>query len=201
MRQGNIISIIGQSGSGKTYLALRLAKELNAKVLLEPEWRKIPKFVQQSFLTQKNLLRAHAWFLKNVQKQMEKALKAREQGKFVVMDLHPIMHLFYAQAFLSKKEQRGFVSKIRNTLRKFPQHDPIIHLYDTEKNILDVRKKRQREHELSVQNKEGNKKVAELVEMYAKKKKNILHINRKLYDFSKKEHVDRIIKKIYVSHS
>lgn len=197
MKKGCIITIIGQSGVGKTYLASRLAREMNVDFFPEPEGKTLPKFVQKAFFLQKNLLKAHEWFARNLEKRVDVALKMREQGKRMIMDTHPKIYIFYAQAFLSKTEAKKIAQKIQLLLRKFPKNDPIIYLQNNKKSIVERRKKRGYQHETLVENTIGEQRVARNMKFFFINKKNVIFLKREKHDFSKPENIQHIISMIF----
>ncbi|OGY85346.1 MAG: hypothetical protein A3F54_02955 [Candidatus Kerfeldbacteria bacterium RIFCSPHIGHO2_12_FULL_48_17] len=205
---GKSIAIVGASGVGKSYLALKLhelvggktyvlpGKAFPGKAFLEPEWHELPEYVQHAFSTQTNLLEAHRWFRNQAVAQMMEAENIKKSGSLAILDTFLQTNIFFAQVFLKGEEKKTMLRILRKDLKRLAWPDAIIYL-KAEKNFAEE-KRRQRgdRHEVSEANKKGNARVAKKIGAFFSTRTDVVTIDRTDLDFDDSKTLMNIAKKI-----
>lgn len=162
-----IITVEGPIGSGKTSLAERLAKDYEAKLVLET-FADNP-FLQKFFVKQQDYaLGMEMFFMAERYEQLKEELGNWELFRDrVVIDYLFTKSLLYAKANLDEVEY-GLYQKIFNILNpKLPQSDLIVYLHSTPDRLITNILKRGREFERTVK-KEYLKKIEDIYFEYFK---------------------------------
>lgn len=200
---GKIIAIVGTSGVGKGYLAMRLHELQRSKVFvlpgkafLEPDWHELPEYVQHAFSTQTNLLEAHMWFRGQAVTQMIEAEQIKKSGGVAILDTFLQTNIFFAEVFLQGEDKKIMIQELKKDLKRLSWPDTIIHLQADQEFTSRKRRERGLMHEVSEVNESGNAKVAEKINAFFSKREDTITIDRTKLDFDDDKTLKEIAKKI-----
>ncbi|MFA6461722.1 MAG: deoxynucleoside kinase [Candidatus Woesearchaeota archaeon] len=195
---GKIITIIGAPGSGKSFLARKLAPRLNAQLFLEGEVEDFPKEVLDKLGDYYCDLKLFIWFTNKLIKEMKEAQKLKETGKTVILDTFWMIDECYLEFVREDTERKEAMKILEENKKNLQLPDKIIMLKASEDKIVKQMKKRDR----SFENEEIVKKNLFLAKEYERiftKKKfgdRLIIIDREKLDFEKEEDLKEIIEKI-----
>lgn len=146
----NYIVIEGNIGAGKTTLSKMIAKEFNAKLILEQfaDNPFLPKFYKEP---DKYSFQLELSFLAERYQQLNKELTSRDLFRpFTVADYYFMKSLIFAQATL-KEDEYNLYRQIFNIIYKsIPKPDLYVYLHVDVKNLAKNIAKRGRDYEKGI---------------------------------------------------
>ena len=147
----NFIAIEGNIGAGKTSLATRIAKDFNAKLILEEfeDNAFLPKFYKEP---EKYAFPLEMTFLASRYQQLKEKLGQQDLFKsFTITDYYIIKSLIFAKKTLPSDEFNLYTKFFNIIFDQLPKPDLLIYLYlkttNLQRNIL----KRGRPYELEIE--------------------------------------------------
>lgn len=190
-----IIAIVGAPGSGKSFLAQKIAEHYQAEAFLEGEEENFPKFILESFKETYCNLISFKWFRAKLIKEIKTAQKLAQQGKRVILDTFWLSNEGYLSIMGNKKEQLEAAELCAQDRKNLPLPDLIIYLKASEKVIGKFIKQRKRsfEDERAVHQALEIEKEHEQI-FTSKSFKNLIIVPRDSLDFNRKEDLNQIIK-------
>lgn len=147
---GRFIAIEGNIGAGKTTLCQMLAKEMNAKLILEEfsDNPFLPLFYQQP---ERYAFPVELFFMTERHKQLQKMLLERDMfQEQVIADYIFPKTLLFAGHNLDGEELRLFQRLFETLNLSFPKPDLLVYLHRDIPHLLSNIKKRNREYELQI---------------------------------------------------
>lgn len=194
------ISLVGAPGSGKTFLAKKLAKHYDAK-LIEELSEEMPNWVKENLNQQKNLFENQIWFRNLHVKNHKTAMNLRKNCN-VILDCPFYQSKIYNDYFMSNSHLNLVLSDITQLdFETFEHTDITIYIKNDEESLrkfLDLRK------EYSEWEDENLKEfflgvlpyVNKFMNSIESKIPNIITIDRKNYDFNDEEDFLKLINMI-----
>ncbi|MFC2151328.1 deoxynucleoside kinase [Bacteroidota bacterium] len=146
----NYIVIEGNIGAGKTTLSKMLAKEFNAKLILEQfaDNPFLPKFYKEP---DKYSFQLELSFLAERYQQLNKELTSRDLFKpFTVADYYFMKSLIFAQATLKEDEYNLYRQIFNIIYNSIPKPDIYVYLHVDVKNLKNNIEKRGRDYEKEI---------------------------------------------------
>lgn len=146
----NYIVIEGNIGAGKTTLSKMIAKEFNAKIILEQfaDNPFLPKFYKEP---DKYSFQLELSFLAERYQQLNKELTSRDLFKpFTVADYYFMKSLIFAQATLKEDEYNLYRQIFDIIYKSIPKPDLYIYLHVDVKNLVNNIAKRGRDYEKEI---------------------------------------------------
>lgn len=146
----NYIVIEGNIGAGKTTLAKMIAKEFNAKIILEQfaDNPFLPKFYSDP---DKYSFQLELSFLAERYKQLNQELTSRDLFKpFSVADYYFMKSLIFAKATLSEDEYNLYRQIFNIIYKSIPRPDLYVYLHVDVKNLKSNIIKRGRDYEQGI---------------------------------------------------
>lgn len=87
MKAGKIIAVVGAPRSGKSFLARKLAEHYDAKLFLEGEEGEFPARIEEDIAQNVRPLERVLWFRTTLVERYLEALKLRDEGHVVILDV------------------------------------------------------------------------------------------------------------------
>lgn len=143
-RKGMIISIVGNSSSGKSTLAKLLAKHYGGVLIEEGEPHTYPRRIQDNLEEKewnKNL-QTILWFRNKQIKNYMVAQKFKEEGNIVILDTSHYTHMFYHNELIDPFDRYVANELGRIDLQIFPWPDITIYIKSTKDTIKEFIAKR-----------------------------------------------------------
>ncbi len=150
LQQFNYIAIEGNIGAGKTTLALKLAEDCNAKLILErfADNPFLPKFYKDQ---SRYAFPLEMSFLADRYQQLSDDLAQFDLFKdFVVADYHIFKSLIFAKVTLQEDEFRLYKTMFDIIHKEMPKPDLYVYLYQNTDRLLVNIKKRGRSYEQDI---------------------------------------------------
>ena len=150
LQQFNYIAIEGNIGAGKTTLALKLAEDCNAKLILErfADNPFLPKFYKDQ---SRYAFPLEMSFLADRYQQLSDDLAQFDLFKdFVVADYHIFKSLIFAKVTLQEDEFRLYKTMCDIIHKEMPKPDLYVYLYQNTDRLLVNIKKRGRSYEQDI---------------------------------------------------
>ena len=151
LQQFNYIAIEGNIGAGKTTLASKLAKDCNAKLVLErfADNPFLPKFYKDQ---SRYAFPLEMSFLADRYQQLSDDLAQFDLFKdFVVADYHIFKSLIFAKVTLQEDEFRLYKTMFDIIHKEMPKPDLYVYLYQNTDRLLRNIKKRGRSYEQEIE--------------------------------------------------
>lgn len=189
-----VISIIGTSGSGKSFLVRQLASKQGSPAFFEGETGIIPKEVLESVFNGKSPMKRCEWYVNNYIKIFKKALEiSNKLGINCFIDSAPVTA--YANIYLDDKQYLEELLKIVKKVDEF-KIDKIILLTLSKDRLKEFISKRGRSEEPINDAVERSLKLQDELIRLTKNKNNVVIIDRSNLDFSKEEDLKVVLEKI-----
>ncbi len=191
----NFIAIEGNIGAGKTSLAKMIARDFNARLILEQfeENSFLPKFYKEP---EKYAFPLEMSFLASRYAQLKDQLVAMDLfSSFTVSDYFIIKSLIFAKKNLPDDEFKLYTSFFNIVYNQLPKPDLLVYLYVTTEKLQQNIKKRGRPYEQQIKD-EYLEKIQEGYFEFIKQQKGlrILILNTNQLDFvNNKEDYQKII--------
>jgi deoxyguanosine kinase len=150
LNQLNYIAIEGNIGAGKTSLAMRIAEDFNAKMILErfADNPFLPKFYKDQ---NRYAFPLEMSFLADRYQQLADDLSQFDLFKdFVVADYHIFKSLIFAKVTLQEDEFRLYKTLFDIIYKEMPKPDLYVYLYQNTERLLKNIKKRGRSYEQEI---------------------------------------------------
>jgi deoxyguanosine kinase len=150
LNQLNYIAIEGNIGAGKTSLAMRIAEDFNAKMVLErfADNPFLPKFYKDQ---NRYAFPLEMSFLADRYQQLADDLSQFDLFKdFVVADYHIFKSLIFAKVTLQEDEFRLYKTLFDIIYKEMPKPDLYVYLYQNSERLLKNIKKRGRSYEQEI---------------------------------------------------
>ncbi len=150
LQQLNYVAIEGNIGAGKTTLALKIAEDFNAKMVLErfADNPFLPKFYEDQ---SRYAFPLEMSFLADRYQQLTDDLAQFDLFKdFVVADYHIFKSLIFAKVTLPEDEFRLYKTMFDIIYKEMPKPDLYVYLYQNTDRLLDNIKKRGRTYEQQI---------------------------------------------------
>jgi deoxyadenosine/deoxycytidine kinase len=147
----NFIAIEGNIGAGKTSLATRIAKDFNAKLILEEfeDNAFLPKFYKEP---EKYAFPLEMTFLASRYQQLKEKLGQQDLFKsFTITDYYIIKSLIFAKKTLPSDEFNLYTKFFNIIFDQLPKPDLLIYLYLKTTNLQRNIHKRGRPYELEIE--------------------------------------------------
>jgi deoxyadenosine/deoxycytidine kinase len=198
--EGKVIAIVGAPGSGKSYLAKKLAEAYHCAALYEGESRDFPDRIKENFRTGRRLYENLVWFRnRQIEKYLE-AMELKKSGNYVVLDTFWLTYLFHVPPYTRDNFERTMMLKVAELDRRMlPWPDVVIYLNSTEETMKRYMEKRNKERYWE-KNEDFVKlmlKVREEHEKFFKKPmKNLITVEREKVDFDREEDFNKLLKEI-----
>jgi deoxyadenosine/deoxycytidine kinase len=191
----DFISIEGNIGAGKTSLASRIAREFNAKLILEQfeENAFLPKFYENP---DKYAFPLELTFLAERYQQLKDQLSARDMFKtFTISDYFIYKSLIFASRNLSGDELSLYTRLFNIIEAVLPKPELLVYLYLDIENLKKNIRERGRSYELNIQSDYLEKIQHGYLEFFKQQQKmRILIIDTNRLDFvNRKEDYDKIL--------
>lgn len=198
---GKIIAIIGAPGSGKSFLARKLAPRLNAQLFLEGEVEDFPKEILDQLGDYYCDLKLFIWFTNKLIKEMEEAQKIKELGKTVILDTFWMIDECYLEFIPEDTERKEAMRILEENKNNLQLPDKIIMLKASEDKIIEQMKKRDRYFENEEIVKKNLFLAKEYQRIFTKKKfgDRLIIMDRDNLDFEKEEYLKEVIMEINFS--
>lgn len=145
------ITIEGNIGAGKTSLAIKLAEELNGKLILEQfaDNPFLPKFYENP---KRYAFPLELFFLAERHQQLKNNLTEQDIFRqFTITDYLFVKSLLFAKINLEEEEYKLYSNLFNIIHQTLPKPDLLIYLHCTVEKLLENIKKRGREYEQSIQ--------------------------------------------------
>ncbi|MDD3530994.1 MAG: hypothetical protein PHV99_00110 [Candidatus Pacebacteria bacterium] len=104
-KKGRIIAIVGAPRSGKSFLATKLAEHYKARLFLEGEEGTFPKRIEEDITQNIRPLERVLWFRTMLVNRYLEAMRLRDEGYTVVLDVFWMSPQLFIDALLSGFEQ------------------------------------------------------------------------------------------------
>ena len=191
----DFISIEGNIGAGKTSLASRIAREFNAKLILEQfeENAFLPKFYENP---DKYAFPLELTFLAERYQQLKDQLSARDMFKtFTISDYFIYKSLIFASRNLSGDELSLYTRLFNIIEAVLPKPELLVYLYLDIENLKKNIRERGRSYELNIQSDYLEKIQHGYLEFFKQQQKmRVLIIDTNRLDFvNRKEDYDKIL--------
>lgn len=186
-----VISIVGTSGVGKSFLVKQLASYDCSPAFFEGEEGTIPKEIFKDIFGKKEPLKRWKWFLNRYSTTMKRARKISDVGLNCYVDSEG--HLVsYA---ILPTEPKDIQNKLEKLILPFKnmQPDKILVLSATKETLLKFFKARARSSEQRGEAIKRAMKLQEELIRLAKKQKLTVVIERDDLDFSKEEDIKLVV--------
>jgi deoxyadenosine/deoxycytidine kinase len=147
----NFIAIEGNIGAGKTSLAMRIAKDFNAKLILEEfeDNTFLPKFYKEP---EKFAFPLEMSFLASRYQQLKDKLSQQDLFKdFTITDYYIIKSLIFARKTLQPDEFTLYQKFFDIIFHQLPKPDLLVYLYLKTPNLQKNIHKRGRVYELEIE--------------------------------------------------
>ncbi len=188
-----VISIIGTSGVGKSFLVNQLASLECLPALFEGEEGVIPKEILKDVFTANDPCKRWRWFIERDKKRLSRARKISDAG----IDCYVDGAVMTSEAILID-EDRAHHPELLKMIESIThlQSDKLVLLTASEKKIRELISVRGRSSE------EIKRAVARALRIQdefirlAKKEKNVIVIDRSNLDFAKEEDLTYVLKRI-----
>ncbi|MBT3814245.1 hypothetical protein HOE37_01580 [Candidatus Woesearchaeota archaeon] len=178
-----ILSIIGTSGVGKSFLVKQLAAIEGLPAFFEGEEGTIPKEVLENVFSKKDSIQRYDWFLNHYKKILDNARKVSDNG----LDCYTDCSETLAKAILTVEK-----AEIKLNL---PKSDKTIILTASKEKLQELINLRARDSE---NNEKAIIRALKIQEHLIKlaRKESLIIIDRSNLDFTKEEDLKKILKKI-----
>jgi len=188
-----VISVIGTSGIGTTFLVRQLASHECSPAFLEGEEGTIPEEIFRSVFNNEPPQKRCSWYVNKYIKNFEKAIKISKMGIDCFVDGAPIT--VYANIFLESDEYKKDLMKIAKKVDKF-KFDKIILLTINKDKLKElIRKRGRKEEDIDKTVARSLRLQKELIKL-AQKRDNVITIDRSDLDFIREEDVELILNKL-----
>jgi deoxyadenosine/deoxycytidine kinase len=147
----NFIAIEGNIGAGKTSLATRIAKDFNAKLILEEfeDNAFLPKFYKEP---EKYAFPLEMTFLASRYQQLKEKLGQQDLFKdFTITDYYIIKSLIFAKKTLPPDEFNLYTKFFNIIFEQLPKPDLLVYLFLKTPNLQKNIHKRGRPYELEIE--------------------------------------------------
>ena len=181
----NYIAIEGNIGAGKTSLATKLAKDFNAKLILErfADNPFLPKFYKEP---QRYAFTLEMSFLADRYQQISDDLSQLDLFKdFIVSDYDVFKSLIFSKITLPADEFMLYRKLFYQVYKDIPKPDLYVYLYQNTERLQENIKKRGRKYEKEIQDEYLDKINSGYIEFL----KNHTEFNVKIIDISDKDFV------------
>lgn len=188
-----VISVVGTSGVGKSFLVKQLSSATCSPAFFEGEEGTIPKEVLKSIFSGESPVKRWKFFLDRYEKNLETAFKISKLGHDAYVD----GAIISAEAILEyeKEEYKPKLLKMIDSLKRL-ESDIIVLLTADRKKIEEFISKRSRKSESS---EEAIKRATSIQDSFirlAKKRKNVLLVDRTSMDFTKNKDIQKLLERI-----
>ncbi len=150
LNQFNYIAIEGNIGAGKTTLALKIAEDFNAKIVLErfADNPFLPKFYKDQ---SRYAFPLEMSFLADRYQQLSDDLAQFDLFKdFIIADYHIFKSLIFAKVTLQEEEFRLYKTLFDIIYKEMPKPDLYVYLYQNTERLLQNIKRRGRSYEQEI---------------------------------------------------
>ncbi len=183
--QYNFIAIEGNIGAGKTSLSSRIAKDFNAKLILEEfeDNAFLPKFYKEP---DKYAFPLEMTFLASRYQQLKDKLGQQDLFKdFTISDYYIVKSLIFAKKTLPSDEYNLYTRFFNIIFTQIPKPDLLVYLYLETPNLQANIHKRGRPYEMSIENEYLDKIQEGYFEYFKQQPKNqrVLIIDTNHIDF------------------
>ena len=178
-----VISIIGTSGVGKSFLVKQLAAIESLPAFFEGEEGTIPKEILENVFSQENSNKRYEWFLQHYNKILSNARRVSDNGLDCYTDCSELL----ARAILSAEKAEMKLN--------LPKSDKTIILTASKEKLqklINLRARNSENNEQAIIRSLGIQK--HLIELA--KKESLTTIDRSKLDFTKEEDLKKILKEI-----
>lgn len=188
-----IISIIGTSGVGKSFLVRQLSSYFSCPAFLEGEEGTIPKTIFESVFNGISPEIRCGWYVNRYYQNFNNARKISKCGVSCFVDGAPVTA--YANIFLEKEEIIPSLLTIASKLDEFRFNKTILITANSYK-LEEFIKKRGRKEEPIKETLKRSLKLQEQLLRLTKDREDVLVIDRSHLDFTKEEDLKIIIEKL-----
>lgn len=194
-----IISIIGAPGVGKSFLSEKLAKQLDAKIILESD-QELPDRIIESLKKNIRPVETILWFRNKFIENIEQANLLKQKGEIVVMDGCLITNELHITTMTSGFKQEILLEQAGFDRKYIPNPDIIIFLDASEEKIKELILMRGRDFDTNESFIRRNLSIRRAHQEYYEKNKNsLIYINRDNLDFVKEDDLLKVVEKIEAS--
>lgn len=191
-----IIAIIGGPGVGKSFLVNKLAEYFNAEKIVE-NVEEIPEKIIENFKKDVGQIETIIWFRNKCIRDIERALKLKEEGKVVIMDTYLTSTELHISTMTSGFEQEILFQQFKFDKKYIPSPDIVIFLDAAENKIRGFTLKRGRDFDTNEKFIQRNLSIQKAHSDYYKQNKDFLiYLNRDNLDFEKREDIEIVVAKI-----
>lgn len=194
-RAGFIIVIIGSPGTGKSFLAKKLADYIGGVSILEGE--DFPPQILETFRTGKGQFETLLWFRNKCIESMEDAIKLKEKGHIVVMDTFLLSNELHIPVMSSGFMQEVLLKQADIDNKYIPKPDIVVFLDASEQKILQLVSKRDRDFEQDQSFMRRIFAIKRVHDDFLKSgKHDFVYIKRDQLDFNKESDLKKVVELI-----
>lgn len=188
-----VISVIGTSGSGTTFLVKQLASYYNSPAFFEGEEGTIPKDVFENVFSGEDPRKRCEWYVNLYDKNYRKAFQISKLGVDCFVDGGPITA--HANILFDDEKYLSDLKKMVSRLDIY-KSDKIILIKINESKLNENILKRARDDEPIRETIDRSLKLQEKLLELAKKEENVVIVDRSNLDFTKIDDLKVILEKI-----
>jgi len=203
---GKLISLVGSSGCGKTFLAEKLTEHFKGEFLPEMPEGGPPQRIVKNLQERTNFLENELWFRSYEIEKYERALSLRDEGKIVILDTPFYQNQLYATYYF--RDDPELLAKWHRTgekdLEKYPQPDCTIYIKTSVAQMeAMIQRRRSDEKGFTWESKQWAEFIVGMVTPSQKymagisnRIPNLITLERERWDFEKEEDLARMIRTI-----
>ena len=203
---GKLISLVGSSGCGKTFLAEKLTEHFEGEFLPEIPEEGPPDRIVCNLRNRANFLENERWFRRYEIEKYQRALDLKEEGKTVIIDTPFYQNQLYATYYFRDDPEllTGWHSIGDEDLRTYPQPDCTIYIKTSVKQMeAMIEQRRSDKKGFTWESREWAEFITGMVDPAQTYMEgiigiipNLITVERDEWDFEKEEDLRKIIKVI-----